>query len=209
METTTEPYKPYELVLEIIAVALVPAVCEEFLFRGAVAANLLPFGRGVAVVGSSVLFALMHQNPYQMFYTLLVGLVIGYLYVKTGSILMCTVLHFCNNAISVLQQVCLTNLGGEIGEICCYILAVSAYFLGAVGFVVYFIIERRNGRERFEGGSFGRIIEAEDGEAVIPVSLGKKLSGFLTPGMIVFCCLAVINMLSVLGLLMLFSVVGV
>ena len=55
----TEPYRPYQIVLQLIATALVPAVCEEFLFRGAIASSLLPYGKTTAIVGSSVLFALM------------------------------------------------------------------------------------------------------------------------------------------------------
>ncbi len=208
MMGVTEPYQPYTLVLELIAVALVPAVCEEFLFRGAVAANLLPFGRGVAVVGSALLFAFMHQNPYQMFYTLLAGLVLGYVYVKTESILVCTVLHFCNNATSVLQNALLANLSEETGMLCYYVVTAAVYILGAIGIVAYFTIERKKSTERFEGGSFGRLIEADDGAAVITVSRGKKLSGFLSPAMIVYCCLAIINMLTTLGMLLLISAVG-
>ena len=204
---TTEPYRPYQIVLQLIATALVPAVCEEFLFRGAVASSLMPFGKGLAIFGSSVLFSFMHENPYQLFYTFIAGLFLGYLYVKTGSILCPTILHFCNNATSVLMDVCNTNLGEERGMVYYYIITVVVYALGAVGVVVYFLLEKKSKKDRFEGGSFGRIIEAENDYAQLPVTKGKKLRYFLTPAMIVYCALAIVNTLSTAIMLWLMSII--
>ena len=49
-------------IISIVSTAIVPAICEEYLFRGAVLPNLLPFGKTTAIIGSAVLFGLMHQN---------------------------------------------------------------------------------------------------------------------------------------------------
>ena len=205
----TMPYEPYQIVFEFISIALVPAVCEEFLFSGTVAANLMPFGNGVAVIGSAVLFAMMHQNPYQIFYTMLAGIVMGYVYVKTKSILCSTILHFVNNGISVFQSVCLANLDEERGMVLYYIVTVIVFVLGAFGAAIYFAIEKGRKRKRFELGSFGKIIEAEDDYAQIPVSKGSKLKGFLSPAMIVYCALVISNIGSTLLVLLMISVIGI
>jgi membrane protease YdiL (CAAX protease family) len=201
----TGPYRPYQIVLQLIATALVPAVCEEFLFRGAVASSLMPFGKTTAIVGSSVLFALMHQNMYQIFYTLFAGLFLGYLYVKTESILCPTILHFCNNATSVLLDVCNTNMGEDRGELYYYIITVFIYLIGAAAVIVYFSIEKKKGKQRLEGGSFGRIIESVEDHARMPVTNGKRLRYFLTPAMIIYISLAVFNALSTAAALFLIS----
>ena len=57
----------YEGVLLFISTAIVPAFCEEFLFRGMICNQLRPYGKTVAVVVSAVLFGLMHQNVGQLF----------------------------------------------------------------------------------------------------------------------------------------------
>ncbi len=204
----TVPYEPYQIVLYFVATAIVPAVCEEFLFRGAVASSLMPYGKGVAVVGSSLLFALMHQNPYQLFYTFLAGLFLGYLYVKTGSILCSTILHFCNNAVSVLMEVVMANLGESVGNFYyCVILAV-VYLLGALGVVAYFVIEKKKSRGRYDDGSFGKLIETDNAYEQMPITRGKLVKYFFTPGMIVYCCITVLNIVSMVVLLKISSVVS-
>ena len=187
------PYAPYQVVLLFISGALVPAVCEEFLFRGAVASSLMPYGKGVAIVGSAVLFALMHQNPYQLFYTLVAGILLGYIYVKTGSILCSTILHLCNNTLAALFDLCITNIGGELGIVCYYIIMVAVYVVGFVSLLIYFYIEKKKKKNRFEGGSFGRVIEAGEEYAQISVTKGKKLRYFLAPTVIVYCVITLLN----------------
>ena len=57
-----------DIILEFITIALVPAFCEEFLFRGVVLSTLMPYGKSTAVVVSAVCFGLMHGNFYQFLY---------------------------------------------------------------------------------------------------------------------------------------------
>ena len=103
-------YEGYQIVLLYITTALVPAFCEEFLFRGTILANLEPYGKRGAIIINSLLFGLMHQNPYQIIYTVAAGAVLGMAYVKTKSIWLPTVMHFVNNAYSVTNQVVYANV---------------------------------------------------------------------------------------------------
>ncbi len=82
----------------IVIGAVTPALAEEVLFRGAVMQSLRPgLGRG-AVVVSALLFALMHLSPWRLVPTFLVGLVIGAIVLRTGSIWTGILLHFAHNA---------------------------------------------------------------------------------------------------------------
>ena len=107
---------PVKILMAFISIAIVPALCEEFLFRGCILSNLLPYGKTTAILASAVLFSLMHGNVAQFFYTFIAGLVLGAVYVETGSIWPCTFIHLFNNFYSIIQQV-IYERAGESEEI--------------------------------------------------------------------------------------------
>ena len=79
---------------------LVP-FAEEVAFRGAVLRSLLGSFRNhwAAIAISAVFFAVVHGNPVQMPHAFLVGLLLGWMYYRTGSILPGVVLHWVNNTV--------------------------------------------------------------------------------------------------------------
>jgi membrane protease YdiL (CAAX protease family) len=100
----TETIQPtfISLVLHLISTAVLPAIIEEFIFRGYVLGSLRAHGDGVAIVVSAALFGLFHGNLTQIPFAFILGLVMGYLMVATNSILPAVLVHFANNAMSVL-----------------------------------------------------------------------------------------------------------
>ena len=86
----------------LLMVSVIPAICEEFMFRGAVLQSLRKFGDRTALVVSTVLFALMHANLLQIPFALAAGFVMGYAALKTGSLLVPIIIHFCNNLLATL-----------------------------------------------------------------------------------------------------------
>lgn len=91
--------------INIFLVALVAAVSEEFMFRGAVQRTLLRvFGNAhVAIWVSAFIFSAIHFQFYGFLPRLLLGAGFGYLYIWSGS-LWCSILaHFLNNAFAVCQ----------------------------------------------------------------------------------------------------------
>ena len=87
----------------IFAIAFSAAVCEEILFRGAVFSGLNKPGKGVmAITITAILFAIMHMSIYRLMPTFLLGMVLGYLTWRTGSIYNSMFAHFVNNSIPVL-----------------------------------------------------------------------------------------------------------
>ena len=86
----------------LFLVALVPAVCEEVAFRGVVLGGLRRRGSAVlAVVGSALIFGLFHFNPYHVVSAALVGLLLGYIALESGSIVPGMVVHLVNNGLQV------------------------------------------------------------------------------------------------------------
>lgn len=92
-------------IVSIFIIALLPAVCEELIFRGVITNGLNEsFGTKTAVIFSSILFALMHQNLQQFFYQMFLGGVMAYIVIKTGSIVYTMILHFVNNFVVLLNS---------------------------------------------------------------------------------------------------------
>lgn len=91
--------------LGILAIALLGPVAEELCFRGAVIGGMLRRGcrPWTAVVVSSLLFGLIHMNPAQVPFAAAMGLVLGVLYLRTGSLLLPMLVHMVNNSLSVVQ----------------------------------------------------------------------------------------------------------
>lgn len=85
----------------VIVSCVTPAVAEEFLFRGAIASGLKEKGFKVALIGSAAIFTLMHGNPEQTIHQFIIGLIVGYIFLKTGNIWIGVLIHFVNNFMAV------------------------------------------------------------------------------------------------------------
>ena len=83
--------------LIIVAVVVIGPIFEELVFRKLMLDRLCAVGDYYAVLFTAIAFGLFHQNFYQLFYTALIGLVLGYTYVKTRNILYPIILHILFN----------------------------------------------------------------------------------------------------------------
>lgn len=91
------------LVAELCFTALLPAIFEELTDRGLLLRSLKEIkNERTVVVVAALMFGLCHQNAMQTGYAFIGGLVFAYLAVKTGSIVPGMIIHFLNNAVSVL-----------------------------------------------------------------------------------------------------------
>ena len=102
--TTTEPAitSVPAYLLYFLSLSAVPAVVEEVIFRGVVLQPLRRFGDRFAVVVSAIVFAMAHQSFVKAPNMFFVGLFLGYVAIKSGSILTTVLLHFFNNALSLV-----------------------------------------------------------------------------------------------------------
>ena len=90
-----------------LAVGLLAPLAEEVVFRGAVLRSLLhTFGdkyHWIAIAASALLFGLIHFNLAQGIHAFIIGLLLGWLYYRTGSIIPGVVLHWVNNTIAYVM----------------------------------------------------------------------------------------------------------
>ena len=95
-----------------LAIGLLAPLSEEIVLRGAVLRSLLSkpllarrsehINAWTAIAISAVFFALIHFNPAQMPHAFVIGLLLGWMYWRTGSILPGVAYHWANNSIAYI-----------------------------------------------------------------------------------------------------------
>lgn len=90
-------------------IALAP-IFEEYIFRGVILNGLLkrisPFK---AILISSLLFGLVHLNPWQFVSAMVIGLFAVWIYYRTKNLLLCMLIHFANNSWAVASSYIFSN----------------------------------------------------------------------------------------------------
>lgn len=127
------PTGVFGFILSFLAVAVTPALTEEFAMRGIVMGSLKKYGESFAILMSAVVFAMMHGNLVQIPFAFIMGIIIGYAVVKTGSIWAGVIIHFINNGLSVV----LNYLTEEISSVVLQNAVSVVYF--ALCFLCFFI----------------------------------------------------------------------
>lgn len=95
---------PIEFIYTVVCAALVPALFEEFAFRGMIMGSLRKFGDMQAILVSALIFAFYHGNFIQIPFAFLVGILLGLVVVITNSIWPAIIAHFINNFYAVVAN---------------------------------------------------------------------------------------------------------
>jgi membrane protease YdiL (CAAX protease family) len=93
-----------ELMLNLVMIALIPALGEELLFRGIIQRIFTDWSKNVhaGIWISAALFSAMHMQFYGFIPRLLLGVLLGYMLVWSGSLWLPILAHFFNNASAVI-----------------------------------------------------------------------------------------------------------
>lgn len=126
----------------IIYGCIVAPIIEECIYRGAVLRSLEKYGRKFAIVGSAILFGLMHGNFYQIFMAAGIGIILGYLATEY-SIKLTIILHICNNTWVQLLSETTSRISQNTGDI----IDISITVIAAIIMVLFFIYSRNHIKE--------------------------------------------------------------
>ena len=115
----------------ILSAVILAPIAEELLFRGAIQGYLLRnFGNPVwAISFSALLFGVVHGNLEQLFFASVLGLALGWVYYRTGSLVPSILMHFVNNALSVLSF----HYMGDVDEVIAYLGLSTATLIAVLG----------------------------------------------------------------------------
>jgi sodium transport system permease protein len=90
--------------LPLALLAVLPALCEEVAFRGFILSGLRHLGhKWWAIVLSAVFFGVAHGILQQSILATLLGVVLGYLAVQSGSLFPCIIFHMTHNGLLLLS----------------------------------------------------------------------------------------------------------
>jgi len=96
--------KDQSLIISLFYIGLAAAFSEELFFRGLILDGFaINYSKKKAIIISSLLFGLIHLNPWQFVGAFIIGLVLAYICIETKSILLCIYMHFLNNAGATLM----------------------------------------------------------------------------------------------------------
>jgi membrane protease YdiL (CAAX protease family) len=93
-----------DLLINLAAVALVPAIVEELYFRGALQSNLKAWSGNywIAIIVTSIIFSAFHFSYFGFLSRMGLGIVLGFIFQYTKSIWLCILMHFINNGIAIV-----------------------------------------------------------------------------------------------------------
>lgn len=91
-----------ELLMQFLALCVMPAIAEELLFRGAFQGLMRPCGSAAAIFAPALLFGVLHLDLAQGLTAFACGVFLGWLAERSGSILPGMLLHLVNNTLAFL-----------------------------------------------------------------------------------------------------------
>lgn len=188
IDTNFQCYNAMDIILFYVTVAVIPALVEEFAFRGFVLNYLRKYSDSLAILVSGVLFGLLHGNFAQIPFAIPVGLILGFIAVKTNSLLPGIIIHFINNTLSVTFSLLEsnTNLSDTIINIINIIIMLIIAILGIISFVKL----NKNYRGFFKLQSNDEIIPHKD----------KIKLFFSSPAVIIFLVITIIEAIVMLSM---------
>lgn len=135
--------------MQIVTIAVLPALVEEFALRSVVMQPLRRYGDRFAIVMSSLVFALMHSDLLQSPFAFIAGAAMGYFAIATGSIWTSVAIHFGNNLYSVILTTLLDTRPTVAEKVYSVELAVSIV-LGVIALALFIFICKRNKLQKTE-----------------------------------------------------------
>lgn len=122
--------------LGILCIAVIGPVFEELFFRGAIARSLLAdYSPTKAIVLSALIFGVVHMNPIQIVSAFLIGLLLGWMYYKTASLIPCILIHVLNNSLSVYLNITYPDAESTMD-----LFSNSTYYAMVAGALIVFVV---------------------------------------------------------------------
>lgn len=178
-------------ILSAAIISILPAICEELIFRGLVLRSLLVKGEMFAVLVSSAAFSLFHGNPDQTLYQFALGFVMAYAVIRSGSIISAMIIHFASNLAVVLLE--LFGIGMFMPSQTAFML-LYAVGLMCLGMLIITLIIDLSVRKPSSNIFLGRLFSRKStGEPPVPAAGTKTVLGpAKVQYIIAFICMAVL-----------------
>ena len=125
-------------IIFFISIAIIPGIFEELFIRKSILNYGKQFGNYFTIIVSSVIFGLLHMNLQQGIFAFFIGLVFGYIALKTQDVRLTIILHILNNGLVALNSIFSSN------EIALNIINYGSLIIGGLGVILLLITGLKN-----------------------------------------------------------------
>ena len=206
---TPESLSLVGMIMLLVWTCIVAPVTEEYLFRGVIMRTLSKHSVGFGIVASAFVFGMMHGNMAQTPMAFLIGLVLGYVAAKSGSIRQTIFLHFVNNCLASVPQAVnyfCPQFNGWVDTAYFYLEIFELVF--AAGALLYFFVTRHKGLKaraaRLASSGTAAVAKAEAAWNRLEIPEEKRRPAFpyikhrfgkfiTSGGMIFFICVMILS----------------
>ncbi len=152
-------YSSKEIVWVIVVVCVTPAICEETLFRGYLQRTLERTLGAKSLFITGIIFGLFHMRPLNLVSLSLLGMMIGFFFYRSKSLLPGMAAHFTNNLMAVLSLYRLPDGKPRIPIISAD-LPVIGLLLAAAITVALLVLYRKETEKNFAGAVVDMVQQA-------------------------------------------------
>lgn len=130
------------LLMNLLVIALIPAIGEELTFRGVVQQSLVKHCKNahLGIILSAAIFSFIHFQFYGFLPRMFLGIILGYMFYYSGSLWTSILMHFINNGTAVvvayLEQKGLSSVDAEHFGATENIWVIIASLVVTVGLIV-------------------------------------------------------------------------
>lgn len=169
----------------VVFVCIIPALCEETLFRGGIANALSGQNKMFAVFVSGALFSLFHMNPAQTIPQFVLGCLFALAYFCSGSIYTAIIAHFFSNLAVVVLALTVEQTGFyEKYALTIFLIGITLF--AVLLFAYLYVSKKRTSEKNFQIDAEASVQETEK----LPIS--QLLYFLLAVAYAVACWLAVL-----------------
>ncbi|QNO15617.1 CPBP family intramembrane metalloprotease [Alkalicella caledoniensis] len=166
-----------DFIVTLLVIAGSAGLCEEILFRGFIMRSYEGLGQWKAILLSGLFFGMFHFNLQNLLGPILLGIVIGYIVIRTNSLWMGIYAHMLNNAVAIVlaRLIMLIPDTGEVAEpitleillMTGVILIIIAGFFGTLSFLALKGLKRTTENKHGVGKNNTLVIEKNIAEELI------------------------------------------
>ena len=140
-----------DMITNLILISIVAPIMEEIMFRRLFLDVLRPFGDLISILYSGIMFGLLHMNIQQITYACGLGIMLGYVMVKTNNLICCIALHASLNATTAILLPFMEDIAdiNDLSRLIPFISIIGALvFISVVGLVLFFVYLKRVNLEK-------------------------------------------------------------
>lgn len=192
LNSSTTEISQYPFIIQLLLMAFLPTIAEEFVFRGLFYHSYRKNGILGAAILSGVVFGAIHLNINQFCYACVMGMVFALMVEIAGSMFSSMLAHFAVNSYSIIMlklvsmsgisvqteqasQQMMSQYSGAIILLQIAILAVTAIAFLSIAYLLFMSMAKRNGRWDYFKLNMKKGLRPQNNEHFITIPLAATL----------------------------------